>query len=51
MKKVIDGDRMICLEEFDKADTDTIVKKYQDMGIYGDIGVDIDGDIVLYEEE
>ena len=50
MKKVLDGDTMKCLETFDESQTQDIFEKYQKLGKYNDISVDIDGDIILYEE-
>lgn len=50
MKKVIDGDRMKCLETFSIEETPKILKKYQEDGRWEDVGVDNDGDIVVYKE-
>lgn len=49
-KMVIDGDNMKCLEYFNEADTDKVVEKYENLGIYDDVSIDCNGDIVLYRE-
>lgn len=50
MKKVIDADNMVCLEEFNETQTQQIQEKYESMGKWDDISVDINGDIILWEE-
>ncbi|MFV0419295.1 MAG: hypothetical protein ACK5KT_11265 [Dysgonomonas sp.] len=49
-KMVVDGDRMKGLEYFDEKDSDKMYQKYAALGIYEDIGFDINGDLVLYRE-
>lgn len=50
MKMVIDGDQMKCLETFSVEETQKVLKKYQEDGRWEDVGIDINGDIVVYEE-
>lgn len=50
MKMVIDGDQMKCLEKFSIEETPKVLKKYQEDGRWEDVGVDNDGDIVVYKE-
>lgn len=49
MKKVIDADNKRVLETFDPKDTDKVLEKYQNDGRWEDVGVDVDGDIILWE--
>lgn len=49
IQKVIDGDNMKIVETFKACDTKRILQKYENLGVYADVGVDIDGDIVLYK--
>ena len=51
MKKVIDADRMVCLEEFDGTQTEQIKEKYESMGKWDDIALDYNGDLILWEDE
>ena len=50
MKKVIDSDNQRVLETFDAKDTDKVLHKYQNDGRWEDVGVDRDGDIILWAE-
>lgn len=50
MKKVLDGDLQIVLETFDPKDTQKVLEKYENDERWEDVGIDCDGDIVLYEE-
>lgn len=50
MKKVIDGDTMKCLEEFEEKDTIFILEKYNSDGRWEDVSLDNDGDLILYSE-
>ena len=49
MKRVIDADRGVILERFNPEDTAKILAKYTVMDRWSDIGVDKDGDIILWE--
>lgn len=50
MKKVIDADNNKILEYFDPVDESKMLAKYNAMGKWNDVGVDVDGDIILWEE-
>ncbi len=50
MKKVIDYKNMKILEHFDESDTDKILKRYRDMGLWEWVSIDSAGDIILNEE-
>lgn len=50
MKKVIDADNMKILEHFYESDTDRILERYENMGLWDDISVDQAGDIILWKE-
>ena len=50
MKKVIDGDRMVCLEMFDPKNSKKIKAKYEAMGKWDNVDFDCDGDLILWEE-
>ena len=50
MKKVIDADNMVILERFYEKDTDKMLKRYENMGLWLCISVDQAGDIILWEE-
>ena len=50
MKKVIDGDNMVCLEQFTPKETETIFQKYKNDGTWDDVSIDNDGDIILFLE-
>lgn len=49
-KKVIDADNQRVIETFDVSETERVKAKYEAMGKWSDISVDIDGDIILWEE-
>lgn len=51
MKKVYDADNQKILEHFEESETEKIVAKYEAIGKWDDISVDIDGDICLWEDE
>jgi len=51
MKKVIDADRMVCLEEFNETQTEQIKEKYESMGKWNDVAIDCGGDLILWEDE
>lgn len=50
MKKVIDAENMVCLETFNLEETQIVLEKYENDGRWEDVSIDIDGDIILYEE-
>lgn len=50
MKKVIDYKTMKILEHFEQSDTDRILKRYENMGLWGWVSIDGVGDIILKEE-
>lgn len=50
MKKVIDADNMKILEHFDESNTETMLKRYENMGFWDDVSVDQAGDIILWKE-
>ncbi len=52
IKRVIDADNQKILEIFNPklVDTSSMVAKYEAMGKWNDVGVDVDGDIILWEE-
>lgn len=50
MKKVIDADNEKVLEMFNEKDTSKVLSKYQTDGRWEDVGVDIDGDIILWKD-
>ena len=50
MKIVIDADNQKILEYFNESDTEKIVAKYEAIGKWEDISVDINGDICLWED-
>jgi len=50
MKKVIDADNQVCLEQFDEKLTNDVKTKYESSGKWDDISVDASGDIILWEE-
>lgn len=49
-KKVIDGDNNRVIEYFDEDNTFEVLERYKNDGRWEDVGVDVDGDIVLWEE-
>lgn len=49
-KRIIDADRNVVIETFNAKDTDKKVKEYRDKGQWNDVGVDCDGDIILWED-
>lgn len=49
MKKVIDGDKMKCLETFLSEETEKVMKKYKEDGKWEDVSLDNDGDIIIYK--
>ncbi len=51
MKKVIDADNQVCLEEFEESQTDEILQKYEALNKWEDVSVDHSGDIILWEDE
>ena len=51
MKKVIDGDNMKCLEEFDESQTEEKLAYYKSLNKWADVAVDGNGDIILWEDE
>jgi len=51
MKKVIDADIGSCLEEFHESETQEKIEYYESLGLWDDIGVDVDGDIILWKED
>ena len=51
MKKVIDADNMKCLETFDETQTEQMLEKYRSLGKWEDVSADINGDIILWENE
>ncbi len=48
-KIVVDADVPVVLENFNEADTDEVLEKYESMGRWADVSVDRDGDIILWE--
>ena len=50
MKKVIDADNMKILEYFNEKDTDAMLKRYENMGLWNAVSVDQAGDIILWED-
>ena len=50
MKKVIDADNMKLIEYFDVSETEAKLNYYSSLGKWDDVGVDINGDIILWEE-
>jgi hypothetical protein len=51
MKKVIDCKTMKCIERFEESQTETILKKYQNLNKWDEVEIDSDGDIILNENE
>ena len=51
MKKVIDADNMVCLEEFQETQTEQIKEKYELVGKWADVSIDCNGDLILWEDE
>jgi len=49
-KAVIDADSEQVIERFNEADTDSVLDKYVSLGRWGDVSVDCDGDIVLWQD-
>ncbi len=50
MKRVIDADNNKILEYFKETETSVIKEKYENIGNWEDISIDVDGDIILWEE-
>jgi hypothetical protein len=50
-QRVIDADNMRTLDVFDSKDTDTVLNRYRAMGKWDDVGVDGEGDIILFKDE
>lgn len=51
LKKVIDGDRQVILDQFPPSQTDEYLKKYKEKGLWEDVSLDRDGDIILFKED
>lgn len=49
-RRVIDADNDKILELFDESETEKKVKYYESLGKWSDVSVDIDGDIILWED-
>ena len=49
MKKVIDADNQVILEEFNENQNQEIKEKYESLGKWDDINFDCDGDLILWE--
>jgi len=49
-KKVIDADNQKILQYFQEQDTEDLKNRYQALGIWNDISVDRDGDIILWKQ-
>ncbi len=50
INKVIDADNMKILEHFRPDDGEKVLEKYKGMGLWNDVSVDRDGDIILWED-
>ena len=49
-KIVVDADVPVVIETFDADQTDEVLEKYESDGRWGDVSVDQDGDIILWED-
>ena len=49
-KKVIDGDNMRLIEWFNPKDLQKVLKRYRESKKWVDVGVDVDGDIIVYKD-
>lgn len=47
-KKVIDCDNMVVIGYFDEEDTVDTISKYEVAPEWGDVNIDIDGDLCLF---
>ena len=50
IKVVIDADNQIILERFAEKETNKKLAYYESLNKWDDIGVDLNGDIILWEE-
>lgn len=48
-KKVIDADKQIVLQMFNAKGTEKILEYYKSTGKWEDVGIDRDGDIILWK--
>lgn len=51
MKKIYDGDNLKLLGEFPEEKTEEYIEIYKSYGKWQDVSVDINGDIILFENE
>jgi len=49
-RKVIDADNQVIIEYFNESNTKEMLDKYENDGRWEDVGVDCDGDIILWTE-
>jgi hypothetical protein len=47
---VIDADNNKCIERFEESKAQEIKAKYEAMGKWADIGLDVNNDLILWEE-
>ncbi len=50
LKMVIDADNNKCIERFEESKAQEIKAKYEAMGKWADIGLDVNNDLILWEE-
>ena len=50
LKMVIDADNNKCLEKFEESNAEEIKAKYEAMGKWADVGLDVNNDLILWEE-
>ena len=51
LKMVIDADNNKCLERFEESKAEEIKAKYEAMGKWDDVGLDVNNDLILWEDE
>jgi hypothetical protein len=51
LKMVIDADNNKCLERFDESKAEEIKAKYEAMGKWSDVSLDVNNDLILWEDE
>jgi hypothetical protein len=51
LKMVIDADNNKCLERFEESKAEEIKEKYEAMGKWSDVGLNVNNDLILWEDE
>lgn len=50
LKMVIDADNNKCLEKFEESKAEEMKAKYEAIGKWADVGLDVNNDLILWEE-